>query len=136
MEAAVSVTDAEFALIVRGEASEDLKARFLREAKDPAGELRHVLRGAREWAGRLNQTCPSPRASETPATDVLRMPVPLRHAAFADTRQALPDQPVTQKDLAEVILGTASQETILRLQNALEDPASELSMLVGNLSDE
>jgi hypothetical protein len=137
MEAAVSITSAEFAMIVKGSASGELKQRFLEEAQNPDGDLRRMLRASQKWATTaLNHNCPSPSAPDAATGAGVDASSYLRQAAFSDVQGKPADQPPTRRDLTEVILGTASDETILRVRNALEDPASKLSFLVMDLPAE
>jgi len=137
MEAAMSITSAEFAMIVKGNAPDELKERFLREAEDTDGDLRRMLRSAQKWASAaLNSNCPSPPASDAMPNDAATASGFLRQAAFSDVKATRPDQPVSRTDLTDVILGTASEETILRVRNALEDPSSKLSLMVGDMPKE
>jgi hypothetical protein len=123
-------------MLVRGEASDELKQRFLREAADPEGDVRRMLRSAQKWASTaLNSNCPSPIAPDEQAEVAENEPRFFRRAAFSDSEDTLSDRPVSQHDLTEVIIGTASQEIIVRVRNALEDPFSTLSSLVRELPE-
>jgi hypothetical protein len=134
MEALVKLTPDEFVLIVKGQASEELQERFMRELEEPEGELRQMLREAQKWATmKFNPEAPPSEGSAH--NEGVGKPI-IRRAAFWDAHSGGADLPATGKDLTEYIRGTASPETIARVKRALEDPSSKVSQWLEDLAND
>jgi hypothetical protein len=132
MELTMSVTPAEILIMLKGEGSAELQARFLQEADDPQSDLVEMLKGVAIWA----RTClnvNSPSVASSAQSEESSAPIPiyrvLRKAGFWDDHS----RTVSAKDLVDYCRGTATAETVALVKKALEDPSSELSQILKSL---
>lgn len=131
----MSVTSEEILIILRCEASEELRARFMADMARPDSDAMRLLKDAETWARtELNPNAPSPPASTPRTTDVQI----LKRAAFSenDDEDELGTPPLGVPQLLECLRGTASMETTARVKQALADPNSELSLLFNRMRSE
>jgi hypothetical protein len=129
----VAISPTELVLILRGQATEELKARFLVESDDPNSEASQLMRSAEIWGReQLNRCSASPEEDESPST----LPLPgkfriLRRAGLAPDVKAA--RSATLSDLIASCRGTASPEISAVVKQDLEDPASPLSLQLADL---
>jgi len=133
----MSVTAAEVLLVIKGEVSAELQARFLREAVQPQSGLVRMLKAVEAWAQtKLHPNCPA-APSSLAATENKPVVKTLKKAAFwGDEGDRLVSPDVGINDLIDYISGTASPETVAKMKTALADPSSNLSQLFKQMEGE
>jgi len=137
----MSVNAADVARLIKGEASAELRARFLSAVTSRQLQVIEMLKSVEEWARvRLNTHSPS-RLSGVSESQSGKPTVTIhRKAAFWDEegRPGAAEQPPAPgiKDLLDVIRGTATADAAARLKETLADPSSHLSRLLSDLKNE